>query len=136
MSQSVAERPSSVTVAVTVGWLAVILDVVAGATLFALAGNESVLDALDSTESTVRALGIGTLISGAILAIVVFTLGRGSNVSRLLVSIVMAARIGIYVWAIIAIGSHALTEAIVGMAMAITVLALLWNDKANAYFSN
>jgi hypothetical protein len=130
------ERPASVTVAVTIGWLAVILDIVAGVSLYVLAGNDTLLDALNSTESTVQAVAIGTLVTGVILAIVVFMLGRGSNVARLLVSIVMAVRIGVYIWVIIAVGSHALVEAILGIAIAVTALALLWNDKANAYFNS
>lgn len=129
------ERPTTVSVAVAIGWISVILDLVGGIALIALANNSDVLDALSTDSGTVKTMGIVILVLGVILALVVFQLGRGGNVARLLVSIVMLARIASAVYVIFAFGTHQLTEAIVSIAIAVTALALLWNDKANQFFA-
>ena len=130
-----AERPTSVTVAVAIGWISVILDVVGGVTLLVLAGNGDVTSALGTDETTARTIGIVLLVTAAILALVVYLLGKGSNVARMLVTIVMLLRIGFAIWAIVAFGTHQLTEAILSMAIAVTAIVLLWNDKANTFFA-
>jgi len=130
-----APRPTSVTVATSIGWIAVILDVVGGVTLFVLAGNAEVTGALGVDDTTVRTIAIVSLLIAALLALVVYLLGRGSSVARMLVTIVMLLRIGFATWVIIALGTHQLTEAIVSIAVAVTAIALLWNDKANDFFA-
>jgi hypothetical protein len=134
-SLAAAERPTSVTVAVAIGWISVILDVVGGVTLLVLAGNGDVTSALGTDETTARTIGIVLLVTAAILALVVYLLGTGSNVARMLVTIVMLLRIGFAIWAIVAFGTHQLAEAIVSMAIAVTAIVLLWNDKANTFFA-
>ncbi len=131
----VAPRPTSVTVAIAVGWISVLLDAVGGVALIVLAGNADVTSALGADESTARTMGIVGLVLAAILALVVYLLSQGSTIARMLVTIVMLVRIGFAVWAIVAFGTHQLTEAIVSMAVAVTAIVLLWNDKANAFFS-
>ena len=134
-SLAAAERPTSVTVAVAIGWISVILDVVGGVSLLVLAGNGDVTSALGTDETTARTIGIVLLVTAAILALVVYLLGTGSNVARMLVTIVMLLRIGFAIWAIVAFGTHQLAEAIVSMAIAVTAIVLLWNDKANTFFA-
>ncbi len=131
----VAPRPTSVTVAIAVGWISVLLDAVGGVALIVLAGNADVTSALGADESTARTMGIVGLVLAAILALVVYLLSQGSTIARMLVTIVMLVRIGFAVWGIVAFGTHQLTEAIVSMAVAVTAIVLLWNDKANAFFS-
>ena len=131
----VAPRPTSVTVAVAIGWISVVLDLVAGIALLVLAGNDDVTAALSTDASTARTIGIVSLVMAAILAVVVYLLGQGSNIARMLVTIVMLVRIGLAVWALVAFGTHQLTEALISIAIAVTAIALLWNDKANAFFA-
>lgn len=129
-------RPTSVTVAVAIGWISVILDVAAGIGLLVLANNESALSALSTDAGTARALGIASLVFAAILAVVVYLLGQGSGGARMLVSIVMVLRIAAAIWAIIAFGSHTMSEAIVTIIIAVFALALLWNESASSYFAS
>jgi hypothetical protein len=133
---AVEPRPTSVTVAVAIGWVSVALDLMAGVGLLVLSNNDSVLGALDATSGTVVTAGITTLVMGAILAIVVYMLSGGSSVARMLVSIVMVVRIGFAVWVLIAFGSHQFAEALVTIGVAAFALALLWNEKANAFFGS
>lgn len=130
-----APRPTSVTVAVAIGWISVIIDVVAGVALLVLAGNDDVTSALGTDAATARTIGIVTLVMAAILALVVYMLGQGSNIARMLVTIVMLVRIGVSIWALFAFGTHQLAEAIIAIAIAVTAIALLWNDKANTFFA-
>ena len=130
-----APRPTSVTIAVAIGWISVIIDAVAGIALLVLAGSDDVTAALGTDASTARTIGIVSLVMAAILALVVYLLGQGSNIARMLVTIVMLVRIGVSIWALVAFGTHQLAEAIIAIAIAITALALLWNDKANTFFA-
>jgi hypothetical protein len=130
-----APRPTSVTVAVAIGWISVIIDLVAGVALLVLAGNDDVTSALGTDAATARTIGIVTLVMAAILALVVYLLGQGSNIARMLVTIVMLVRIGVSIWALVAFGTHQLAEAIIAIAIAVTAIALLWNDKANTFFA-
>lgn len=134
-TNTLATRPTSVTVAVVLGWLSVVVDVAIGIALLALAGNASVLTALELDASDARTYGIVSLALAVILAVVVSLLGRGSHISRVLVSIVMALRVGFGIWAIIALGTSHLAEAIITIAIAVVVLALLWNEAANRFFA-
>ena len=133
--QTAVERPTSVTVAIVIGWISVLMDVLAGVGLLLLAGNADVTTALDADEGLVRTQGIVALVVAAILAIVVYLLSQGSTISRMLVTIVMVVRIGFAIWAMFAFGTHQLAEAIVSAAIGITAIVLLWNDKANAFFA-
>ena len=130
-----APRPTSVTVAVAVGWISVLLDALIGITLLVLAGNGDVTSALGTDETTARTMGIASLVVAAILALVVYLLGQGSTIARMLVTIVMLIRIGFAVWAMIAFGTHQLAEAILSATIAVTAIVLLWNDKASAFFA-
>ena len=130
-----APRPTSVTIAVAIGWISVVIDAVAGIALLVLAGSDDVTAALGTDASTARTIGIVSLVMAAILALVVYLLGQGSNIARMLVTIVMLVRIGVSIWALFAFGTHQLAEAIIAIAIAITALALLWNEKANAFFA-
>lgn len=131
----IAARPTSVTVAIAIGWISVVIDIVAGVALLVLAGDDDIVSALGVEAGTVRTVAITTFVVAAILALVVYLLGKGSNLSRMLVTIVMVLRIGVAAWALVAFGTHQLAEAIVAIAIAVTALALLWNDKANRFFA-
>lgn len=128
-------RPITVTIAVVVGWISVVLDVVAGIGLYLLAGNEELLGSIGASASTATAAAIGVLIGAAILAIVVTLLARGSGMARVLVSGVMVLRMGVAVWTLVAFGSHNLTEALVSIVIASVALWLLWNARASEFFA-
>lgn len=132
---AVVPRPTSVTVAVAIGWISVALDVVGGISLLILSGNDDVKSALDADSSTIVTAGIVSLVFAAVLAAVVYQLSKGSSVARMLVTIVMVVRIVFSVWVLVAFGTHQLGEALAALAVAIAALALLWNEKASAFFA-
>ena len=58
----VAERPTSVTVALAIGWISVALGVVEGIALLVLAGDETVTAALGVEEGVARTVAIIVLV--------------------------------------------------------------------------
>lgn len=128
-------RPTSVTVAVAVGWISAAVDLLGGIALFLLAGDESVSSALGVEVSTVRTMAVVSIAFALTLGLVVYLLGKGSTGARMVVTIVMLLRLGFGVWVLVAAGSHQFAEAGVTIALAAVALALLWNSKANHFFA-
>lgn len=129
-------RPASVTIVIVLGWVSVLLDVIGGVSLFLLAGDADVLDALGTTAASVQAAALGSLVVAVALAAVLYALGRGSSMARALVSVVMLLRLGLGIWLFVAFGTHHLTEALLSMAIALVTLALLWNPRAGEFFAS
>ncbi len=134
-STVVAPRPASVSVAIVLGWVSVLLDVIGGVSLFLLAGDDDVLAALGTGTTSVQSAALGSLVVAVALSAVLYALGRGSNVARGLVSAVMLLRLGLGIWMLLAFGTHHLTEALLTVAIALVTLALLWNPRAGAFFA-
>lgn len=128
-------RPTSVSIAVAIGWISVVLDLIGGVSLYLLAGNSDLQDALGTDAATARTSAIGTIIGGVVLAVVISRLAKGGSVSRALVTVVMVVRIGFAVWTVFAVGSHHLTEALLTVVAGTFALGLVWNRKANEFFA-
>lgn len=133
---AIAHRPGSVTAVVFLTWLAAILDLFAGILLVLFAGNEDVQAATDASSSTMTTIGWTTLIIGVLVALVAIRLGDGSSGARTLVTILMLFRVGAAVWAIIAVGTHGITEALFTLVLSGAVLYLLWSGPANDWFAS
>lgn len=127
-------RPGTVTAVVVLTWLTAALDLIAGATLLAFVGDRTYQDAMGLDEDALRAYAIGTLVMGALVALVAYVLAKGSRLARVLVSALMVVRIALHMFGIIAVGTTALFEGIIGVVFAVLVLVLLWNERANAWF--
>lgn len=132
----VTQRPTSVTVAIVIGWISVLIDLIGGLSLLSFAGNDAVVDALGRDPATMRIMGITTLLAGVVLAVVVFMLGQGSSVARTLVKIVMGLRIALALYGLIALGTAQLAEYLTTIAVAAFALWLLWNHSADRYFAS
>jgi hypothetical protein len=131
-----ARRPTSVLIVLVVAWIQVAMSLIASVALFFMAGNGDVVSAVGATTDELRiGAGIG-VVFGLIGAAFVLWLQNGSNVARILVSIVAVLNIGAGVWAIAAAGTHQLAESLVNIGLAAVVLALLWNHAANEYFAS
>lgn len=135
IAQHPQTRPASVTVAVTLGWIAVAIDALAGLAAFVLAGNPSVIEALGVDEATVRGHAIASLVIAGAMALVVSRLGRGGSLARLLVTGVLLVRLAAAGWAMAALGSHQLGEALISILISLVGIGLLWNSKASAFFA-
>jgi hypothetical protein len=129
-----APRPGSVTTVVVVTWIVAILTILAGV-LFLLISDSALAEA-DISEGTATTYGIVELVLGAVIALVAIGLGRGNNFARILVSILMVLRLGVAIWAgIVLWGTGGFWSVVVAGLLALLVLVLLWNDRANQFFA-
>ena len=131
-----ARRPTTVLIVLVVAWIQVAMSLIASVALFFMAGNQDVVNAVGATTDELR-IGAGVGIVFALIgAAFVLWLQMGSNIARILVSIVAVLNIGAGVWAIAAAGTHQLSESVLNIVLAGVVLALLWNHAANEYFAS
>lgn len=128
------QRPTSVTVVVVLVWVSAFLDLAGGVLLLILSAQDSALGEIGATSGESIGSGIGQLITGTVLALVAASLGRGSAVTRAVVTLVMVLRIALGVWLLVAFGTHQAVEALATIAVAATALALLWNATAKDFF--
>jgi hypothetical protein len=133
---SVRERPGTVTAVVVLTYLAGIFDVIAGGVIWALAGNNSLQEASGQAKGALTTVAIVYIVLGAVTILVGFLLAQGSPVARMLVTILMVLRIGAAVYGLIVVGLSGATESIIAIVIAVTVVALLWNQRATEYFNS
>jgi hypothetical protein len=150
----VRERPSQVTVVVILIWIAFALTVV-GAIATILVGTgiaasdparvAEELKNLDLPESWATGVGPIIIVAGALMfvvaiiqAIFAVAIGRGSNVARILLTILIAIRVisGV-VFIVTSWGTETWMFGIfLSIALDIIVLLLLFNSKSNEFFTD
>ena len=151
---STRERPSTVTIAVVLIWIRCGLTLVGAITtiLFgtsiAASDPASVADALKRADlpaewattagPVVIVAGAALLILAVIEGIFAVAISRGSNVARILLTIVIAIRLvtGLSLMIIGWGGNTFEYGTFLGMALGVIMLLLLYNGAANRYFSN
>ncbi len=115
-------------------WIVAMLTILGGVLFLVM--SESALSEAGISGSAATTYGVVELVLGAVIALVAIGLGSGNNFSRLLVSILMVARLGGAIWAgIVLWGSGGFWSVVIAGLLALLVLALLWNDRANEFFA-
>ena len=125
-------RPASVTVVVVLTWFAAVVSIAGGVVALLLSAEE--LAVADISEASAIIYGWTSIVIGAAAALVAIGLGSGSSLARALVSLLMVARMGVGLWAIISL-PEGIVAGVVTIVLALIVLFLLWNGKASAYFA-
>jgi hypothetical protein len=121
----VAPRSSDIVIVGVLALVSAIGDIVAGIAYLTGASDDSA-----------RTLpGWGAVILGVLVAVIAFALLRGSNAARWALAIVMIARIGLHVWAWIAIGSDAAAVAMIEILIAAVVLIMLFSRESTAFLT-
>jgi len=147
-------RPSQVTIVVILIWIAFALTVV-GAVATILAGTaiaasdqasvEQLLKDLDLPKEWSTTAGPIVIVAGALFfivalieAIFAIAIGRGSNIARILLTILLIIRIiGGLVFILTSWGTAAFMFGIfLDMGLAIIVLLLLFNHQSNEFFTD
>ena len=147
-------RPSQVTIVVILIWIAFALTVV-GAIATILAGTaiaasdqasvEQLLKDLDLPKEWSTTAGPIVIVAGALFfivalieAIFAIAIGRGSNIARILLTILLIIRIiGGLVFILTSWGTAAFMFGIfLDMGLAIIVLLLLFNHPSNEFFTD
>ncbi|WP_062522888.1 hypothetical protein [Demequina silvatica] len=128
-----AGRPPGVTFGVILTWAAALGDLVTGAALLWLSLNMAGVD-LALTESELRAYAFILLAVGLVTAALALGLSAGSQLSRILVMLVMAGRIAGGVYSFAVLGELVKWQAfgqVIGSTLIILALA---TPRAFAYF--
>lgn len=127
-----AGRPVSVTIVVVLTWFAAVVSIIGGAVALMLGADE--LAAVGISEASANAYGWTSIVIGAATALVAIGLGGGSSLARALISLLMVARMGVGLWAILSL-PEGVIAGVVTIAVALLVLFLLWNGKASDFFN-
>ena len=151
---STQERPSQVTIVVVLIWIAFALTVV-GAIATILVGTgiaasdparvAEELKTLDLPQSWASGVGPIVIVAGALMfviaiiqAIFAVAIGRGSNVARILLTILLVVRVvsGV-VFIVTGWGTETwMFGVFLSIALDIIVLLLLFNSKSNEFFTD
>jgi hypothetical protein len=127
-------RPTSVTVAVVLTWIAAVTDVAGSLALFLLAGDEAVTGALDATGAEIQFFALLSLVIGVVVLLVALGLQTRGRWALVAVTVVMLLRVGVGVYSLVRFGSYHLTGAVLTIVLAVLVLVLLWNRDARGWF--
>ncbi len=131
-SEQSVRRPASVTIVVVLTWFAAAVSIAGGVVALLLSAEE--LAAADIPEASANVYGWTSIVIGAAAALVAIGLGSGSSLARGLVSLLMVARMGVGLWAIISL-PEGIVAGVITIVLALIVLFLLWNGKASDYFA-
>jgi hypothetical protein len=128
-----ARRPAGVTFIGVLTFLIAFASMVRG--FLAILGNTSSMNPTDLTGSAGTAYGWVELGLGILIALVGAGLLRGSGLARLLVSALMVVRIIAAIWVVLTFsGAAAILASVLIGGIAVIVLLLLWNGRADAFF--
>ena len=134
MTTPSVKRPGSVTVVVVLTWISAILVLVGAAILFGVAFTVDAPD-LPASRNFVVTIAVTALIIGLITAWVAYGLSKGNNFARFLVTLVQALNIANQIWMWIQFGGNYVISAMINIAIAVIILALVWNRRANEFFA-
>lgn len=147
-------RPSTVTIAVILIWLRFALTLIGAVSIVLFGTGVAASDQAVIAEELQRAelpaewattvgpilivTGVAFLILAIIEAIFAVAIGRGSNVARILLTILIVLRlIGGLVLILFGWGGNSFEYGtFLGMAIGIIMLLLLYNHSANQFFTN
>ncbi len=129
-----AGRPGTVTTVVVLTGIAGVIDIIAGAALWGFSRTDNLSDLTDASQGTITAQGVTFIVIGLVALGLAALLGSGSNLARVLVSLVMVLRIVGVIWVVAATGWGRAGEVLPSALLAFVVLGFLWNRRANEFF--
>lgn len=135
MSTAQTGRPTTVTIIGVLAYIAGLLDMISGVILFFLLPNEDVVDSFGGSGPLITA-AIASIVVGLIVVVVAGGLLRGSQTSRLIVTVLQVlSLIGSLFLAVAYRETATATDEWIGIAVSALVLILLWTPKASAFFT-
>jgi hypothetical protein len=129
-------RPGTVLTVVVLTWVQAAIDIIAGVALMIVSADANALADLDAGRGAVLTAGIVTTVFGILVGLLAMWLNAGAPAARMTVSVVMAIQIVGGIVGLFSFGMAQISESIVTVLIAIGVLALLWSQKANEYFTS
>lgn len=135
MSTPQVNRPATITLIGGLAFIAGAIDMISGVLLFFLLPNEEVVANFGGSGGLIAA-AIGSIVVGLITAVLGGGLLRGSNVARLIVTVLQVLSIiGSLFLAVAYIGDASVIGEWLGLAVSVVLVILLWTPKASRYFT-
>ncbi|WP_296666023.1 hypothetical protein [Demequina sp.] len=126
-------RPAGVTFVVVLTWIVAFVDLVGGAALLWLSLNMDRVT-VDIGASDLRAYGISLLAIGLLTVAMALGLAAGTQLSRVIVMILMILRIAGAIYAYVEFGDLVRWQSIGQGVAAALVIAILFTPRASAFF--
>ena len=134
-ADAATRRPLAVTVVVVLTAVVAVLDVVMGALALAGAQDLGPVSGMTADESvaTARVVGLLFLGFGLVQAVVAYQLAKGSNGARLVVTVILVAQQlhSLYLGAQLDLQQ---VPGFAGLAIAVVILFLVWNQASSQWF--
>ena len=134
-ADAATRRPLAVTVVVVLTAVVAVLDVVMGALALAGAQDLGPVSGMTADESvaTARVVGLLFLAFGLVQAVVAYQLAKGSNGARLVVTVILVAQQlhSLYLGAQLDLQQ---VPGFAGLAIAVVILFLVWNQASSQWF--
>lgn len=126
-------RPGSVTLVVVLVWISALVSIVGGVLILLVSPATGGVN----VGRAVIVLGLAVLVVGLVTAAVASRLGKGGNGARLLVSVLQVLQIAGAIAGITAVGGGSTVgQSAFRIVLALVILGLLWNSRANAFFAS
>ena len=127
-------RPVGVTVVAVVATIQGVIAVLAGIGLIVERNNASLLEHADVSSGTISTYGWMAIIWGALALLVAWALWVGQNWGRIMIAILEVLHVVGGVYLIFAWNGHYLWQGIWQIVVALVVLWLLFNPRADEFF--
>ncbi len=127
-------RPVGVTVVAVIATIQGIIGLAVGIGLIVEKNSDTLLSHIDQSSGTVATYGVMAIIWGALALLVAWGLWTGGGWARILVAILEILHVAGGVWLLFWWNGHYLWQGIWQIAVALFVLWLLFNPRADEFF--
>lgn len=134
MSTTAIGRPIGVSVIAIIAFIQGTIAILAGIGLLVERNNDSLLAHIGRGSDSVTSYGIGGLIWGVLILLVGYGLWKGANWGRIAVAILELLYLAGGVWLLFAWNGYYLWQGIWQILIALFVLYLLFNPRADEFF--
>ncbi|WP_291052821.1 hypothetical protein [Herbiconiux sp.] len=127
------KRPGGVTLVAVIVWISGALQVIGGVIGLITASTTAEVNGVPASVGTLTATAIVAIVLGVITIVVGAALLRGSQIARVLTTIVLALNLASAVYLLIAVPTSVWQGLLNGL-LALLGIILLYTRSANAYF--
>ncbi|WP_368497044.1 hypothetical protein [Herbiconiux sp. A18JL235] len=127
------KRPGGVTLVAVIVWISGAIQVIGGVVGLVTASTTAEVNGVPESAGTITATSIVAIVLGIVTVVVGAALLRGSQIARVLTTIVLALNLIGGVYLILATPSN-LLQGVLNAVLAVIGLVLLYTRSANAFF--
>jgi len=132
--QGIGNMPAGVAFVGVITLLMGLATMALGGVWLWVSGDAALLGEVDTSADDAKIYGWASLGLGLIITLVAIGLFRGSRLARFLVVLLMVARIGLDVYALLAVDGFAWLPAAISIAWAVLIILMLSTNRASRFF--